>query len=507
MEPPRNMLTRRSTVVIVIVLLLAVAGGTYLASFPYGKPQSSTAGSVSTTSTTSPTPTISSSSLSTPSSPVSTATSSSVASSAVTETASGGNWTMYHKDNSKSGYEPMANVTAVTASWTSPVLDGQVYAEPLVLGQSVFVVTENDSAYALNATTGSVLWRTHLGTPVPRSTLPCGDIDPLGITSTPVIDVATKTLYLAAFLSPAHHVLFGLNLQSGAVVSQASADPPGADPSADQQRSALALANGVVYIAYGGLAGDCGPYHGWVVGVKANGTSGLLTYEVPTGREGGIWAPSGVTVAPGGDLYVSVGNGNSTTTFDYSETVVRLSPTLKLLNYWGASNWLQLNSGDVDIGSVAPTMMPNGEIFQVGKEGVGYLLSSSDLGGIGGEAYSAQVCNGSWGGTARVGETLFVPCSNGLFEVKVSQTPPAFSLGWHARNFTNDNPVGSPIVTGNVVWAVDPPTGRLMGFDLSTGDQRFSFSLQPADHFVTPSAGDGRLFVAAGDQLYSFVIS
>lgn len=113
-----------------------------------------------------------------------------------------GNWTTSRGDNSRSGVVPMAPITSVRSEWAAPTgLDGQVYAQPLVCGDSVFVVTENDSVYAVNATTGVVEWRTHLGTPVQGSTLPCGDINPSGITGTPVIDVAMRTLYVVAFLS------------------------------------------------------------------------------------------------------------------------------------------------------------------------------------------------------------------------------------------------------------------------------------------------------------------
>ena len=78
-----------------------------------------------------------------------------------------------------------------TAAWTSPVLDGQVYGEPLEATGRVYVATENDTIYALAANTGAVLWSTHVGTPVPSGDLPCGNISPtVGITGTPVIDVA-----------------------------------------------------------------------------------------------------------------------------------------------------------------------------------------------------------------------------------------------------------------------------------------------------------------------------
>ena len=299
-----------------------------------------------------------------------------------------GNWSTYHGDNSRSGIAPGSGITAASPAWAGSVrLDGQVYAEPLVCGNSLFVATENDSVYALNAATGNTLWRTNLGTPVDGSTLPCGDINPSGITGTPVIDGATGVLYAVAYLSNFTHVLFGLDTSTGAVVSHVVVDGPGSDTHVEQQRGALALENGVVYIPYGGLAGDCGDYHGWVVGVNIAQSEGLLSYPVPTGREGGIWAPGGIAFAANGDLYVATGNSEATANFDYGDAVIELSPSLQVVSYFAPTNWAQLNSGDVDLGSLAPTVLPNGNLFQVGKEGEGYIISGTALGGINGQIY------------------------------------------------------------------------------------------------------------------------
>ncbi|MCI4345962.1 MAG: PQQ-binding-like beta-propeller repeat protein, partial [Thermoplasmata archaeon] len=413
-----------------------------------------------------------------------------------------GNWTTYHADPVRSGDLPGIPVGTVHTAWSSPTLvDADVYAEPLLCGNSVFVATENNSVYAVNASTGVVGWRTNLGTPVDGSTLPCGDINPTGITGTPVIDPATRTLYAVAFLPPDRHILFGLDLDTGNITSQANADPPGANPTVEQQRGALALANGFVYIPYGGLAGDCGAYHGWVAGVRTGASAPTVSYQVPTGREGGIWAPSGITVAPDGDLYVATGNGASTGSFDYGESVLELSPSLQLLSYFAPSDWAQLNRGDTDVGSLAPTLLPNGELFQIGKAGVGYLLSGTALGGIGGELYNASVCSGAYGGTAHVGPTVLVPCRNGL--VKLTVLPSSFSVAWRTASFD----AGPPIVTGSVVWSLDLNSGQLLGFNLTTGQQLDAFPVGHADPFATPSASPVAVVVAAGAHLYSFALT
>jgi len=395
----------------------------------------------------------------------------------------------------------MADVTSVDQRWGGPIgLDGQVYAEPLTCGNAIFVATEENSVYAVNASNGNVLWKTNLGAPMPLSALPCGDIDPSGITGTPVIDQATGTLYVVAFLQPGQHVLFGLSVHNGSVLSRVVADAAAANPLVEQQRGALLLDNGVVYIPYGGHWGDCGQYHGWVVGAPTNGSASLLSYQVPTGREGGIWGTAGIALGSNGDLYVATGNSEATTTFDFGDAVIELSPALTELGYFAPTNWAALNSGDVDLGSVAPTVLPNGDVFQIGKEGIGYLLSGTNLGGVAGQLYNASVCDGGYGGTATVGQSILVPCDDGLIRLAVGATN--FTPMWQALGFFS----GSPIVTGNVVWAVNVTSAVLVGFNLTTGAPVFSFPLGSVDHFISPGVAPGMLLVGAGNQLYSFAL-
>ena len=203
-------------------------------------------------------------------------------------------WPTYHRDTSRSGYDPLIpEFSSVKLNWTSTTLDGDVYAEPLVVGTNVIVATEQNSLYELSASNGQVLWHTNFGTPVNGAVLPCGDINPSGITSTPAIDVSGGTIFVVAFLSnpTLHHELFGVNLDNGAVKFQMSIDPSSSNFTAtdQQQRGALALANGYVYVPYGGLDGDCGSYHGWVAATSASGGGPVITYQVPTGNAGAIW--------------------------------------------------------------------------------------------------------------------------------------------------------------------------------------------------------------------------
>lgn len=410
-----------------------------------------------------------------------------------------GDWTTYHGNNSRTGFSPLPATTA-SAGWKSPELDGRIYAEPVVCGQSIVVATENDSVYSLDSGTGTVLWRAHLGTPMRSSALPCGDIDPSGITGTPVVDPKTDLVYVVAFETPGVHELVALDLKDGGVRFRQLADPPGANPLVEQERGALSLEDGRVYVPYGGLFGDCGDYHGWVVGLNADGSGGLVSYRVQSSREAGIWAPSGAAIDSSGHLFVTTGNGASDSQFDYGNSVIELSPTLQQLGYFAPADWVRLNQGDTDLGSFGPLLLGNGEIFQTGKDGMGYLLNATDLGGIGGQIFSASVCGSSFGAGAEAGNLVFVPCINGLFALGFSQR--SFRAAWHTPAF----PAGPPVVTGGIVWTLDTSAGVMHGYSVSGGSEMYAFDTGQVTRFTTPSFGDGQAFVAAGSQVLAFPI-
>jgi PQQ-like domain len=203
-------------------------------------------------------------------------------------------WSMYHENTARTGYVAgVPDPRHLTSLWKQS-LDGAVFAEPLVVDGRVIVATEHNTLYALDARTGQVQWRTSVGTPVPQADLPCGDIDPLGITGTPVYDPQTGLVFAVAEIRGPAHVLVG----TGRIKVRRLVDPAGMNPQTQQQRAALALFGGRVYIAFGGLYGDCGNYHGWVVASRTDGGGALLTYQVPTTNQGGIWAPTGVRPPP-----------------------------------------------------------------------------------------------------------------------------------------------------------------------------------------------------------------
>jgi outer membrane protein assembly factor BamB len=412
-------------------------------------------------------------------------------------------WLTYHHDLARTGRDANSATAGGTIRhlWTSAHLDGAIYAEPLVAGQRVFVATENDSVYALSASSGQVLWRTHLGTPMAGDALPCGDISPSGITSTPVIDSHQQLLYAVGFVEPGRHLLFALNLGSGSVRFSRPVDPTGSTPLVQQQRSALALSDGRVYIPFGGLFGDCGDYHGYVLAVPESGTGSFDQYQVPASREGAIWAPSGEVFDAQGDLYVATGNTPAAAGFDFGDSVVRLSPTLRLRDWWAPTDWAQLGQRDTDIGSIGPALLTNGLVFQSGKNGQGYLLRADHLGGVGGEAFKGPVCSaGAFGGTALMGPDLYVPCLDGLVALRVSATPPSFRVTWLKNRIW----AGPPIIALGLVWTIDIASGQLDAFDPLTGAPRYSAEIGTAAHFATPAAAQGRVYAAASDAVEAF---
>ena len=407
-------------------------------------------------------------------------------------------WPTYHRDAARLGQGVAGSFTAVDVAWTSGALDGDVYAEPIVARGLVIVATERNSVYALDARSGATAWRTTFGAPVDATTLPCGNIRPVtGITGTPVADLAAGLVYAVAFEQPAHHELYALDVATGAVRFHRSVDAPGADPRVHQERGALALANGRVYVPYGGLAGDCGNYRGTVVGASATSAAGdLVTYRVPNSREAGIWAPSGIAVDQSGKLFIATGNGQDAQAYAFGDAVIRLSADLVAEDWWGPTDWLQLDRGDVDVGSVGPSILPGGLAVVGGKSGFVYVLAAGGLGHLGGELNKAKVCASAFGGFAYAAGVLYVPCTDGLSAVQVGSDASLRVLWRGPRSAT-----GPPILVAGAAWLVDPGSGTLYALDLGSGQVRFQRQLGVMQHFVTPGAAGTLILMAAGGKV------
>ena len=318
-------------------------------------------------------------------------------------------WPTDHGDNRRSGSYPSGTLfRQLTRAWGMG-LDGAVYGSPIAMGGFVVVATENNTVYKINSATGAILWSHHLLAPAPTTSLACpGNISPSGITGSPAYDSVTNRIFVvtnsvnAQF--GAHHEFFGLNATNGATEVNRRVAVPGQAENAEQQRGALAVAGGNVYIAFGGLAGDCGQYKGAVISLKANGLAGGTAWVVPTSREGGIWAPGGPVVASDGSVFVAIGNGASTKApYDGSDSVTRISPTSRRLDFFAPIG--HDNAADLDLGSMTPALTSNGFILQAGKSGTGYVVRAAHLGGIGGQVSTGPLCS-AFGVSAVTGTTV-----------------------------------------------------------------------------------------------------
>ncbi len=414
----------------------------------------------------------------------------------------GFDWPEYHQNAARSGVGPGVPSLGIPHQTWRVAVDGDVYASPLIVAGHVLVATENNTVYSLDLFSGAVVWYRHLGDPVDASTLPCGNIGPVtGITGTPAADLVSRRLYVVAFLRGYHHILFTLSLTDGSVVGQHDVDPPGSDPLVQQERGALALGTGRVYIPFGGLYGDCGNYHAYLGAVPVDGGA-HIAYWSPVVGGAGIWSPAGPTIDSTGAVYVVTGNGSATQTFAYSNSVIQLSPDLQLRSFFAPSNWRSLDASDTDLGSVGATLLPSlGVVVAIGKEGVAYLLRADQLGGVGGQIASRAVCAGAWGGTASSGSMLWVPCSDGLVALTVTQT--TISIAWKASSPR----LGSPILAAGAVWAIEPDSGRLYALDLTSGAVLYTVALGQARHFSTPAATEGFVVAPAGAEVAAYSVA
>jgi hypothetical protein len=441
---------------------------------------------------------------------------------------------------------------------------GAVYAQPLFVdggtgGQDMIIVaTEANVVVALNPANGSALWTRTLGAPQPMPNAAenanCGNISPLGITGTPVIDSASRTLYLDAMIrenNAAHHRIFALSLADGSTKTGWPVDVGTTVrmgsmqflPAPQNQRGALTLINGYVYVPYGGHSGDCGPYHGWVVSVPVNNPAqptGWATID----QEAGIWAPGGIA-SDGTNVYAVTGNGAGASAWGNGEMLVRLGAGAAFsgnaTDYWVPMNWQSLDQADTDLGGTGaivfdlPGATPSALLATFGKDGNVYLTNRQNMGGIGApvasiNASSAEIINASvYYKTATASYLAFAPhnpidCAGvtgaTVVAVKVMPAnPPTMSVAWCAQAGDGD---GSPMVTTTdgtanaIVWAIGTEREggggdrRLHGFDGDTGAVVYGGGAAgdqmsgTISRFVTPIVAKGRIFVAGDGKAYAF---
>jgi hypothetical protein len=402
-------------------------------------------------------------------------------------------WPVYNGNAQRTGNDTSEPpLLPVQHAWSRPV-DAAVYAQPLAYNGRIFTATENNTVYALDAHDGGILWSRHLGAPMRNvaSQTGCGNVDPLGILSTPVIDTNTHTIFVLATIQDGfqsiHHQLMGLDTLTGALKVSANADPGAPqNPLNIQQRAGLALGNGRVYIGYGGYSGDCGPYHGWLVSLDEGGHGKVAFNVTPTQGLGAIWATGGASIDENGSVYVATGNPDPTNG-NFGESVLKFDNTAAM-HRTGA--FKTFPGGDNDISSVAPSILPNNMLFQIGKQQTGFLLDTNSMTAL----KSLHMCDGveAFGTNAFDGSRLFVPCLNHIQEVNVDVAHRTMSLGWSGPN---TGAAGSPILAAGSLWSIDRVSGTMLVLDPATGAVRKSFPVGPVAHFAAPAAALGLVLV------------
>jgi outer membrane protein assembly factor BamB len=442
-------------------------------------------------------------------------------------------WTTYHRDAGRSGDDPDAtDPMAPTLAWQSSDLGAPIWSQPLILGARVYVATVGDEIYALDASTGKVIWEKSAGAPVPSADVTCGDIEPtVGIVGTPVIDPSDNTLYAVAdtwdaSTEEAHHMLEGYNLTSGENVLSINVDPPGSNPKTLLERPALNLDQGKVVFGFGGNAGDCGVYRGAVVAAPENGgPPSFWQYTPAPPAYGGaaVWGTSGPAVDAEGNIYVSTGNpnfpdGEEVTTYDYSDSLIELSPSMTLIGNFEPETWLSDSNHDRDLSSSGSELLPGGLLFQAGKNEMGYLIDEATMSSGAPAVYGQKVCKGkvegggegSFGGDAYANGTIYVPCADGVKALSYNQAARTFAPLWQGPA----DATGPPIVSGGLVWVVsgkflEGGGTKLYGLEPATGVTRYTETLPSpvVDHFASPSAAGGRVFVATGSSVTAYRIA
>jgi outer membrane protein assembly factor BamB len=195
----------------------------------------------------------------------------------------------------------------------------------------------------------------------------------------------------------------------------------------------------------------------------------------------GIWTPPGLTADNSGHILAAVGNGNfGNQKYDYSDSVLEFSTSLKLTDHFSPSNWRAENANDADLGSQGATMVGQW-VFIDGKGGNAYVLRRNHFGGVGGQVSKRALCT-SFGGTAVRPATVYVPCTDGVRAVRIDSSGRMHVL-WHAASNIN----GSPVIGGGHLFALDPNAGRLYELSLTNGRVVRSVSVGAVNRFATPA--------------------
>ncbi len=464
------------------------------------------------------------------------------------------NVTQHHNHLSRDGlYVDPAFTANAAANLTRDLnfngaIPGNVYAQPLYIeggpnGQAlVIAVTESNYVCALDPASGNVVWQRQVGAPVPLADLQCGNIDPVGITGTPAVDMASRSLFFDAMTTPdggntMQHLIYSLNVDTGAIntgwpvnVNTAAVSGTTHFTSASQnERGALAVIGNNVYVPYGGDYQDCGTYYGWIVGVPLNNPASVSAWAT-SATGGGAWSVGGVA-SDGTTPFLATGNTFFASTWSGGEAIIHfpadLSFSFATSSYWAPNNWQSLDTADHDIGGSGPLLVnvpgatPSNLVVALGKDGYAYLLNQNNLGGVSSPLASAQLSSSPIIQAAVTYQTAlgtyvaFAGNGGQLNAFRITPTsPPTIVSVWSVA----ENGKGSPFVTSTdgtnnvVVWAIGSENDqRLHGFDGDTGATVFSGGganelMANTRRFNTGIAARGRIYVANDGQVCAFTV-
>jgi hypothetical protein len=482
------------------------------------------------------------------------------------------NVTQFHNHDSRDGlYVDSAFTQGAAANLTRDLdfdgtIVGNIYAQPLYLDNgsggrpTIIVATESNNVYALDAVDGSVIWERNVGDPVSAGDLDCTKFNPMGIIGTPIADLASRALFLDAMITPdggatKKQLILSLNVDTGDinpgwpvdVELRASYNGLTFTPAIQQQRPALGIVGGILYVGYASME-DCNDYHGWLVGVPIDNPTSVTAWAAassPGPNGGGIWGTGGVA-SDGKNPFVTTGNTFGTNgNWSDGEAVIRFQtgPIFSgdPSDYWAPKNWQDLDNQDADLGSCGallvdvPGATPSHLVLALGKDRNAYLVNRDNLGWISQPLASAQVASNTIlqaAVTYRTKQGTYVAFranndgNTVLSAFRITPTnPPTIDIpgGWSVTRASGG--CGSPFVTSTdgsnnmIVWVVgteDHATQgdqRLHGYGGDTGvvvyDGGGPNELMAGTHFysTTGIAARGRIYIAGDNKVYAFQVS
>ncbi len=446
------------------------------------------------------------------------------------------------------------NSTSFGLAWSMP-LDGGVWTQPLYMNalmvngaphNVVFETTAQDSVYAIDADSGALLWKRSFLSPgvtaVAGSSIN-SSMNPVGIVGTPVIDPASKRMYVVAMTAENNNTVFihwlhAIDVRTGleAPNSPVTFSAPGFADHKQMQRAALLLANGRVYVAFGGIR-DSPPYQGFLFAFDAGSLALAAVFsDDPTAANGGgIWmSGTGPSADRAGNIYVTSGNGDSDGFRNFGQSAIKLSPDLSVLDYFTPYDHVAQSAVDADLGGGGVLVVPDQtsgpylhELIVCGKPTPIYVLNGDQMGHVGATSDNIiQRLDGAIGQTGNFRDSG-MPCfstpafwqqnvyvianhdvmkrftlnpSTGL----LSSTPVShgsFIYAWPGAYAS----VSSNGASNGIIWTYEYTTGTLRATDaLDVSKELFVGSVYTSTKWSAPTVVNGHVYVFAQNRIFAF---